>query len=110
MDLKDMVLSALADIEAQKVEKIDDLVPEIYEGQLESVPPRALLMEEDGQQPALCSETEFLNDMHERTLVLFEGLQSPNNKAIEAKVDLILNFLEYLLSLIEQRLEAQKNT
>lgn len=103
-----MVLSALADIEAQKVEKIDDLVPEIYERQLESVPPHAM-MEESEREPAFSGEAEFLNNMYERTLVLFEGLQSPNNKAITAKIDLILNFLEYLLSLVEQRLEALKN-
>jgi hypothetical protein len=51
-------------------------------------------------------EKIFLGDLKERLLVLFEGLQSPNNKQIEAKVDLILNFLEYLLATTEERLES----
>jgi len=39
-------------------------------------------------------------------LVLFEGFQSPNNVNIEAKVDLTLNFFEYLLATIDNRLET----
>jgi len=46
--------------------------------------------------------------MRERIHVLFEGFQSPNNANIEAKVDLTLNFLEYLLSSIEVRLKEIK--
>lgn len=37
-------------------------------------------------------EEKFLNALQERILVLFEGLQSPNNRNIENKVDMILNF------------------
>jgi hypothetical protein len=50
-------------------------------------------------------EKLFLNSVRERVLVLFEGLQSPNNRNIEAKVDLIINFLEYKLAIIDERLE-----
>ncbi|MDR2638239.1 MAG: hypothetical protein LBC09_00195 [Helicobacteraceae bacterium] len=53
-------------------------------------------------------EAKFLSAVKERLLVLFEGFQSPNNKAVEAKVDLTLNFLEYLLSAIEERLDELK--
>jgi len=41
-------------------------------------------------------------------LVLFEGFQSPNNKNIEAKLDLTLNFLEYLLATIDEQLEQME--
>ena len=46
-------------------------------------------------------EERFLNALQERILVLFEGLQSPNNRNIETKVDMILNFLEYTLAIID---------
>lgn len=50
-------------------------------------------------------ELRFLTSLRERVLVLFEGIQSPNNKNIEAKVDLILNFFEYQLAVIDERIE-----
>ena len=46
-------------------------------------------------------EERFLNAMQERILVLFEGLQSPNNRNIGDKVDMILNSLEFTLAIID---------
>jgi len=54
------------------------------------------------------SELFFLNSLRERMLVLFEGFQAPNNVALEAKIDLTLNFLEYVLSTIDSRIEQIK--
>jgi len=54
------------------------------------------------------SEVLFLNSLRERMLVLFEGFQAPNNTALEAKIDLTLNFLEYVLASIDTRLEQIK--
>ena len=51
------------------------------------------------------SQKQFYLNLRERILVLFEGFQSPNNKNIEAKIDLMLNFLEYLLATIDEQLE-----
>ena len=48
-------------------------------------------------------EERFLNAMQERILVLFAGLQSPNNRNIEDKVDMILNFLEFTLAIIDEK-------
>ena len=48
-------------------------------------------------------EERFLNALQERILVLFEGLQSPNNRNIETKVDMILNVLEYTLAIIDEK-------
>ena len=48
-------------------------------------------------------EERFLNALQETILVLFEGLQSPNNRNIETKVDMILNFLEYTLAIIDEK-------
>ncbi len=49
-------------------------------------------------------EEQFLGSIRERMLVLFEGFQAPNNTNIEAKVDLTLNYLEYVLASIDSRL------
>jgi len=54
------------------------------------------------------SEVLFLNSLRERMLVLFEGFQAPNNTALEAKIDLTLNFLEYVLASIDTRLDQIK--
>lgn len=59
---------------------------------------------------ALEDEKAFLNSVRERLLVLFEGLQSPNNRNIEAKVDLIINFLEYKLAVVDERIEKVQRT
>ncbi|AWI34495.1 CiaD-like domain-containing protein [Helicobacter apodemus] len=52
-------------------------------------------------------EEKFLNTLQERILVLFEGLQSPNNRNIENKVDMILNFLEFTLAIIDEKKNAK---
>lgn len=51
----------------------------------------------------IIANERFFSALNERILVLFSGLQSPNNRQIEQKVDLILNFLEYLLAIIDER-------
>ena len=52
-------------------------------------------------------EEKFLNTLQERILVLFEGMQSPNNRDIETKVDMILNFLEFVLAIIDEKKSAK---
>ena len=49
-------------------------------------------------------DKEFLKELREKLLVLFAGLQSPNTQNLEIKVDVTLNFLEYLLAKIEEKL------
>ena len=51
-----------------------------------------------------CIDREFLENVKERLLVLFEGLQSPNTQNLETKLDVTLNFLEYLLTKIDEEL------
>lgn len=53
-------------------------------------------------------EIKYLENIREKMLVLFEGFQSPNNKNIEAKLDLTINFLEYILSTLDERLDKLK--
>jgi len=52
-----------------------------------------------------CEDLEFLEKIRERLLVLFEGLQSPNTQNLEVKLDVTINFLEYLLVRIDEKLK-----
>lgn len=125
MDLKEMVLSAIADLEATEQPMVADDVVETMQDpvqepvvaldpmpakELDPVPAKSLdLVQEQVYMPAKQSdEVEFLSSMKDRLLVIFEGLQSPNNQSSEAKVDLVLNFLEYLLAVVEERIEAKQ--
>jgi len=104
MELKDVILSTLAEMEDvpetpkqefQKKEKIETFVEEEkIESFVENTP------------TDMDSELIYLNSIRERLLVLFEGFQAPNNKNIEAKVDMTLNFLEYTLATIDSRVET----
>lgn len=53
----------------------------------------------------ISSEAEFLNALKERILVLFEGLNAFDKGDIEARVELNLKFMEFLLASIDDRLE-----
>jgi len=107
MELKDMIISTLAELE----ESADSVEAE-EEQKSESVVESSQSVETQNPMDIdsiTSSETQFYENIRERILVLFEGFQSPNNKDIEAKVDLTLNFLEYLLATIDERLENLKN-
>jgi hypothetical protein len=49
-------------------------------------------------------DKEFLKHIRERLLVLFDGLQSPNTQNLDVKLDVTLNFLEYLLARIDEKI------
>jgi len=70
--------------------------------------PKIVMQEPTIKYVADPQELRFLQNLRERILVLFEGFQSPNNVKIEAKVDLILNFLEYTLASIDERSDQIK--
>ena len=94
MDLKNIILSTLSEIE-NKDELTSDLP---NEKEIASKTSQKNLFSNN-------DEEEFLNSLRERILVLFEGFQAPNNQKLEMKVDLTLNFLEYLLAAIDERLQ-----
>jgi len=112
MELKDVILSTLAEIEEigslKEIEtpKITNepikeiIIPDTHISSIQHVISNNNTFRED--------EMRILDGIRERLLVLFEGFQSPNNVQIEAKVDLTLNFLEYLLATIDSRLETIK--
>ncbi len=54
------------------------------------------------------SEEDFLLKIKERILVLFEGLNSFDRGDIEARVELSLKFMEFLLANIDKRISDIK--
>lgn len=98
MELKDVILSTLAEL--------DEVESTIVEAKKqEFVKPKRQEIDLSILECAISNdEKQFLESIQERLLVLFEGFQAPNNTKVEAKVDLTLNFLEYLLASIENRI------
>ena len=84
MDLKETILETLEEIEQEKI------VEEVLEP----------------QKNKECDK-EFLQNLKERLLILFNGLQSPNTQNLEIKLDVTLNFLEYLLIKIDEKLSNE---
>jgi uncharacterized coiled-coil protein SlyX len=114
MELKDVILSTLAEIGEEPLEKeMNKEMADAPAGEAKThTPAPAAQMQPLAEMSDLArfvgEEREFLERMRERLLVLFEGFQSPNNKAVEAKIDLTLNFLEYMLATLDERIEALK--
>lgn len=105
MELKDVILSTLKELEHPKD-------PEEKQSVLKENSTPKITFDQVKQESSTSTHNEalFLKNMKERIHVLFEGFQSPNNANIEAKVDLTLNFFEYLLSSIETRLNELKDS
>jgi hypothetical protein len=115
MELKEVILSTLAEME-EDVEATETAASEAYdetphagdEPEQESAPSTSFT--HGSPEEILEDERRYLESVKERLLVLFEGFQSPNNSHIEAKVDLTLNFLEYLLATIDTRIDKIKKS
>jgi len=116
MELKDVILSTLAEMEdtpqqedsktdkpskATKVELQEETVTSSQNT------PTQILSDIEKTVPS-DDEMLYLVSIRERLLVLFEGFQAPNNTNIEAKVDMTLNFLEYVLATLDNRIEKIK--
>jgi hypothetical protein len=78
MDIKETILETLQELENESI-----------------------LVEDEKKENC---DKEFLRHIKERLLILFEGLQSPNTQNLDVKLDVTLNFLEYLLVKIEEKL------
>lgn len=129
MELKDVILSTLAEMEDNETtKKVLNSSIEVKKVQNNNEPKRETLSatpmikekkeieevyagreeKDDEDFASIESEESFLNSLKERMLVLFEGFQAPNNTSIDAKVDMTLNFLEYVLANIDLRVEELK--
>ncbi len=98
MELKDVILSTLAELDEIESTFVEQKKQEFIE------PKKHEIELHLPKTPISNDEKQFLESIQERLLVLFEGFQAPNNIKVEAKVDLTLNFLEYLLASIENRI------
>ena len=124
--LKDVILSTLAEIqenvpqEKEPVNNTEEKTQQKKEDKSVTSPLKEQPRSKENffsevtskQEPRAASSAEnellFLNSLRERMLVLFEGFQAPNNTSLEAKIDLTLNFLEYVLSTIDERIDKIK--
>ncbi len=103
MELKDIVLSTLAEIDNDMPKEDEKRVDNKSSNETKEV-----ITTNDTTSHLQIKEEQFLKNLRERILVLFEGFKSPNTQNIEAKLDLTLNFLEYLLATIDERLNEFK--
>ncbi len=88
MELKELVLSTLEELDVKIKEDVDKVSVKIQA-------PSTLLNSD---------EREFLLHSKERLEVLFDGLSSDENQKVEAKLKLVINFLQFYLSQVDERL------
>jgi len=112
MELKDVILSTLAEMEEEIPEEVlSNVSNDLQIKKTEELTTKAesLTPSKSAKTISISSNVEnelmYLSSIRERLLVLFEGFQAPNNKNIEAKVDMTLNFLEYILATIDTRVQ-----
>lgn len=89
MELKDLILSTLEELDA-KIEADSFEAPKPVE--------KVTTTEAD-------AELQFLKESKERLEVLFEGLKSEETTKVEAKLNLVVNFLQFYLSKIDERID-----
>ncbi len=110
MELKDAVLSTLAEIEGNYQEEIKK---EAAKDSAASAVAQSMQAYADMEVKDDTAE-KFLLNLRERILVLFEGLQSIQEEGsgeilqVEKKLDLIVNFLEYMLATIDEKLDKSQ--
>ena len=105
MELEDAILSTLKEIEEKGKSQL--LQPKKKPFEVKEKKEVQQTFQEENQN-SVSPEEVFLLSTRERLLVLFEGFQAPNNTNIEAKIDLTLNFLEYILASIDSRIDEMK--
>ncbi len=64
------------------------------------------IAQENPTQVLISNERVFLKNLLERTLVLFQGMQALEEKEAMKRLDLVVRFLQYQLSVLEKRLES----
>ncbi len=89
---------SVAKIETQ--EKITEEKEEAQEIITEEITPK------NPTQVLIPNERVFLKNLLERTLVLFKGMQALEEEKALERLDLVVRFLQYQLSVLEKRLES----
>ncbi len=93
MELKELVESTLEELDERIKE--DKLNERLLDRELKVTD----LIESD--------DSLFLLQLKEKLVVLFDGLRDDEVKDLESKLEITLNFLEYTLALIEDKLEGR---
>ncbi|WQR97123.1 hypothetical protein KVC45_00810 [Helicobacter pylori] len=93
---------------AAKIETQEKITEENTEEKEEEVP--EIITEEitpkNPTQVLISNERIFLKNLLERTLVLLKGMQALEEKEAMKRLDLVVRFLQYQLSVLEKRLES----
>lgn len=92
---------------AAKIETQEKIAEENTEEKEEA---KGIIIEEitpkNPTQVLISSERVFLKGLLERTLVLLKGMQALEEKEALKRLDLVVRFLQYQLSVLEKRLES----
>ncbi|MGL2503692.1 CiaD-like domain-containing protein [Helicobacter pylori] len=97
---------------AAKIETQEKITEENTEENTEEKEEEALeiiteeITQETPTQVLIPNERVFLKNLLERTLVLFKGMQALEEKDALKRLDLVVRFLQYQLSVLEKRLES----
>ena len=111
MELKDVILSTLAEMENDTATEYEESssAQTLHNQEEKTLTQKTSIQDradfQELHKKSSDSELNYLKSIRERLLVLFEGFQAPNNTNIEAKIDMTLNFLEYMLATIDERVE-----
>lgn len=107
MNLSDLAKKAIDEVAENRDLEVIELPKKPKKSAVE--PPqsaKSVASEPQGTTYTLTSaEARFLANIKERILVLFEGLKSAEYDEIELRLDLTINFLEFLLASIEDKLK-----
>ncbi|RVY70313.1 hypothetical protein ECC39_00020 [Helicobacter pylori] len=89
---------------ATKIETQEKITEEKEEEVLEIITEE--ITPKNPTQALIPNERVFLKNLLERTLVLFQGMQALEEKDALKRLDLVVRFLQYQLSVLEKRLES----
>ncbi|GAA8965307.1 hypothetical protein BTM249_04130 [Helicobacter pylori] len=89
-------------ITEENTEEKEEEAPEIITEEIAQETPT----QETPTQALIPNERVFLKGLLERTLVLFKGMQTLEEKEALKRLDLVERFLQYQLSALEKRLES----
>ncbi len=122
MELKDLILQALDEVGKEESQPNQENIQQTqpshkpHKPQSHSLDSHQNITQSQTMQkplssnPAINKDTiKFLENLREKLLVLFEGLQMPDIKDSQAKLNLVINFLQYELCLLDDFLKQHKN-
>jgi len=90
MELKELVESTLSQLDQRIIE--DKINLEVLEKEIKV------------EESLNSDDSAYLSHIRERLVVLFDGLQDDEVRDSEAKLELTLNFLEYVLASLDEKL------